>query len=211
MSGLRARQKDGEAGKGAGTSSDWERKAAALERKVEMLYFQISAQSSRLTPATNTKPNIVPGAVVRGVQNDQKAAVVSVGSTSATAGKGQDRGMWVWQRMDHITLILFVLVSLLVLAYSLESVSSVFPSASVLRERLGETMGMLVPDGTVFNATRDSAKRLFHTWSSFIVKTFVNDWSPGQVSLSLVCPDSQECSAHYRQFPNTFSFILFIA
>ncbi|XP_076470754.1 uncharacterized protein LOC143300743 [Babylonia areolata] len=79
----------------------------------------------------------LPSLAVRQVQNDQKPA-----STGASTG-GHDNQTWIWWFVDYATLAIFILVSLCVLAVSLESFSSMVPNAGVLYQRLGESYELL--------------------------------------------------------------------
>ncbi|KAK7114080.1 chromo domain-containing protein cec-1-like [Littorina saxatilis] len=107
-----------------------------LERKSEVSTRSI--ETIRSTPVTKESEIMTTRSrmTVRQVENDEKPAP----KKSSTNGEGET---WVWWCADHAVLILFIIISIIALSFTIESFSGVrdklVPDFSVLRQRLAES------------------------------------------------------------------------
>lgn len=115
------------------------REGEALVQKTEVV--KTTVETVKSTPST--KPEVSGSGMttrsrlaVRQVANDQKSAPRTPDS------RAEEKGTWWWWFADHAVLILFIIVSLIALSFTIESISGVrdklVPDLGVLRQRLGD-------------------------------------------------------------------------
>ncbi|XP_076448928.1 uncharacterized protein LOC143285493 [Babylonia areolata] len=118
-----------------------------VERKTEVV--KTTVETVKATPSTTAESSGMTTRsrlAVRQVQNDQKPPEPKAVDSSKT----NEKVTWLWWFADHAVLILFIVVSVIALSFTIESVSGVrdklVPDLGVLRQRLGESYNHFVQE-----------------------------------------------------------------
>ncbi|KAL8604018.1 hypothetical protein ACOMHN_039062 [Nucella lapillus] len=117
-------------------TSSTSKEGEGVVRKTEVV--KTTVETVKSAPSTSMESSGITTRsrlAVKQVANDQKPV--------AKATVKEEKGTWWWWCADHMVLILFIIVSLIALSFTIESIAGVrdklVPDLGVLRQRLGES------------------------------------------------------------------------